>query len=78
MKGAVNVPTQEQLRQMFFGSPENLRALLGAVIIFHCEFSSGEPGDLEAKKQGDIYCTYSRLLSPNDNSVLLTYDESDE
>ena len=46
--------------------------------IFHCEFSSGEPGDAEAKKQGDIYLTYSRLLSPNDNSVLQTYDESDE
>lgn len=39
LAGAVNVPTQEQLREMFFGTPEKLRALSGAVIIFHCEFS---------------------------------------
>ncbi|MCH2132576.1 MAG: prepilin-type N-terminal cleavage/methylation domain-containing protein [Phycisphaerales bacterium] len=42
---------------------------------FHCEFSTGDPGDQEAMRQGDVWCTYSRLVSPNDNLVLHTYDE---
>ena len=39
LAGAVNVPTQEQLREMFFGSPDKLRSYMGAIIVFHCEFS---------------------------------------
>ena len=54
MTDAINVPTQEQLREMFFGSIEGLRNLMGAVIVFHCEFSQSRgPSMYQAVRETD-------------------------
>ena len=42
--------------------------------IFHCEFSDKVPGDDTAKLQGDMWMTYSHMISPDELMVSATFD----